>query len=170
MTVATGNITGLVADFVIGAVPPPLARQRAGVATCDTIGVALAGFRNRPRKSCGRRQQPTSLVHVDSSERMRGPMPARRRWQTVSRLMRSTSMTCVSSLWRTPVVRSCQRHWPRRKWRGHPGRALLDAYVVGFEVECRLGMVMNPRHFTRADGTARRPSAHLVRPLPRRGY
>ncbi len=43
MTVATGNITGLVADFVIGAVPPPLARQRAGVATCDTIGVALAG-------------------------------------------------------------------------------------------------------------------------------
>ena len=26
-------------------------------------------------------------------------------------------------------------------------RTLLDAYVVGFEVECRLGMVMNPRHY-----------------------
>ncbi|MGH9254132.1 MAG: MmgE/PrpD family protein, partial [Vicinamibacterales bacterium] len=27
------------------------------------------------------------------------------------------------------------------------GRALLDAYVVGFELECRLGTVMNPRHY-----------------------
>jgi 2-methylcitrate dehydratase PrpD len=27
------------------------------------------------------------------------------------------------------------------------GRAVLVAYVVGFEVECRLGMVMNPRHY-----------------------
>ena len=26
-------------------------------------------------------------------------------------------------------------------------RTLLDAYVVGFEVECRLGVVMNPRHY-----------------------
>jgi len=27
------------------------------------------------------------------------------------------------------------------------GRAVLDAYIVGFELECRLGMVMNPRHY-----------------------
>ena len=26
-------------------------------------------------------------------------------------------------------------------------RTLIDAYVVGFEIECRLGMVMNPRHY-----------------------
>jgi 2-methylcitrate dehydratase PrpD len=26
-------------------------------------------------------------------------------------------------------------------------RSLLDAYVVGFEIECRLGSVMNPRHY-----------------------
>jgi 2-methylcitrate dehydratase PrpD len=26
-------------------------------------------------------------------------------------------------------------------------RTLLDAYVVGFEIECRLGLVMNPRHY-----------------------
>ena len=26
-------------------------------------------------------------------------------------------------------------------------RTLLDAYVVGFEIECRLGVVMNPRHY-----------------------
>jgi 2-methylcitrate dehydratase PrpD len=27
------------------------------------------------------------------------------------------------------------------------GATLLDAYVVGFEIECRLGAVMNPRHY-----------------------
>ena len=28
-----------------------------------------------------------------------------------------------------------------------PGRALLEGYVIGFEIECRLGRVMNPRHY-----------------------
>jgi 2-methylcitrate dehydratase PrpD len=30
---------------------------------------------------------------------------------------------------------------------GANARTLLDAYVVGFEIECRLGLVMNPRHY-----------------------
>src|SRR4029453_6114916 len=29
------------------------------------------------------------------------------------------------------------------------GRAVLDAYVVGFEIEARLGRLMNPRHYQR---------------------
>ena len=29
------------------------------------------------------------------------------------------------------------------------GRAVLDAYVVGFEIEARLGALMNPRHYRR---------------------
>ena len=32
---------------------------------------------------------------------------------------------------------------------GASGRALLDAYVVGFEIEARLGRAMNPRHYQR---------------------
>jgi 2-methylcitrate dehydratase PrpD len=28
-----------------------------------------------------------------------------------------------------------------------PGGLVLDAYVIGFELECRLGAVMNPRHY-----------------------
>ena len=32
---------------------------------------------------------------------------------------------------------------------GASGRALLDAYIVGFEIEGRLGRVMNPRHYQR---------------------
>ncbi len=31
---------------------------------------------------------------------------------------------------------------------GASGAAVLDAYVVGFEIECALGRVMNPRHYT----------------------
>src|SRR5437899_11343974 len=27
------------------------------------------------------------------------------------------------------------------------GNTVLDAYIVGFEIECRLGLVMNPRHY-----------------------
>src|SRR5438270_962474 len=30
---------------------------------------------------------------------------------------------------------------------GAPGRTLLEAYVIGFEVEAVLGRVMNPRHY-----------------------
>src|SRR3954467_3855590 len=32
---------------------------------------------------------------------------------------------------------------------GASGRAVLDAYVVGFEIEGRLGRAMNPRHYQR---------------------
>jgi 2-methylcitrate dehydratase PrpD len=32
---------------------------------------------------------------------------------------------------------------------GATGRAVLDAYIVGFEIEARLGALMNPRHYQR---------------------
>src|SRR5262249_39072979 len=32
---------------------------------------------------------------------------------------------------------------------GASGRSALEAYVVGFEIEARLGRVMNPRHYER---------------------
>jgi 2-methylcitrate dehydratase PrpD len=32
---------------------------------------------------------------------------------------------------------------------GVSGRALLDAYIVGFEIQARLGRLMNPRHYQR---------------------
>src|SRR5262249_56683822 len=35
------------------------------------------------------------------------------------------------------------------EWTGASGAQLLDAYVVGFEIEGRLGRAMNPRHYRR---------------------
>ena len=58
---------------------------------------------------------------------------------------RSTTTTCASC--RSPrAVRWCHRYLLRASSYARPA-ALLDAYVVGFELECRLGNVMNPRHY-----------------------
>ena len=53
--------------------------------------------------------------------------------------------------------------------------ALLDAYVIGFEIECRLGNVMNPRHYhrrgwhcTSSIGTLGAAAAAARVPRPRR--
>src|SRR5262249_30254761 len=35
------------------------------------------------------------------------------------------------------------------EWAGASGAELLDAYIVGFELEGRLGRAMNPRHYQR---------------------
>src|SRR5262249_3676153 len=35
------------------------------------------------------------------------------------------------------------------EWAGASGAELLDAYIVGFEIEGRLGRAMNPRHYQR---------------------
>ena len=43
MTVATGNLTAWMSEFVAAGAPPGAARERAAVAVCDTVGVALAG-------------------------------------------------------------------------------------------------------------------------------
>jgi 2-methylcitrate dehydratase PrpD len=39
--------------------------------------------------------------------------------------------------------------WSVAERAGASGRALLDAYIVGFEIEGRLGRAMNPRHYQR---------------------
>ena len=43
MPVATTTLTATIADFIVKAAPPSLARERAAIAVTDTIGVALAG-------------------------------------------------------------------------------------------------------------------------------
>jgi 2-methylcitrate dehydratase PrpD len=147
MTVATGNITGLVADFVIGAVPPPVARERAGVATCDTIGVALAGV-PEPAAEIVRATTTTDVngpcrligtdTRADASEAALANGVA-------AHALDFDDMCFVSMA--HPSCALVPAALATAEMAGAPGRALLDAYVVGFEIECRLGMVMNPRHY-----------------------
>jgi 2-methylcitrate dehydratase PrpD len=147
MTVATGNITGLVADFVIGAVPPPLARQRAGVATCDTIGVALAGVPEPAAEIV--RATATTDVHgpcrlIGTGSRANGSEAALANG-VAAHALDFDDMCFVSMA--HPSCALVPAALAAAEMAGAPGRALLDAYVVGFELECRLGVVMNPRHY-----------------------
>ena len=147
MTVATGNITGLVADFVIGAVPPPLARQRAGVATCDTIGVALAGV-PEPAAEIVRATATTDVTgpcRLIGTDARANASEAALANGVAAHALDFDDMCFVSMA--HPSCALVPAALAAAEMAGAPGRALLDAYVVGFEVECRLGMVMNPRHY-----------------------
>src|SRR5262245_5689096 len=147
MTVATGNITGLVADFVIGAVPPPLARQRASVATCDTIGVVLAGV----PEAASEIVRATATTDVNGPCRLIGTDARANASEAAlangvaAHALDFDDMCFVSMA--HPSCALVPAALAAAEMAGASGRALLDAYVVGFEIECRLGMVMNPRHY-----------------------
>ena len=138
------------AAFVVDAIPPAAARATAARALLDTIGVTLAGAAEPAARIVQRvvAQDGAGTVprarHVD-----RAPPPATPRSPTAPRRTRSTSTTCASSRSRTRARRWSRRRWPPAEVAGASGRALLDAYVVGFEIEGRLGRAMNPRHYQR---------------------
>jgi 2-methylcitrate dehydratase PrpD len=138
-----------IAKFIVTAAPPSEARARAAAAVLDTVGVALAGA-NEPASRIVR----TVLVPASAGESFA--------WGTVERLSASDAALangtaahaldyddmCFVSLAHpsAPLV-------PAAIGAAHlelaPGRDVLDAYVVGFEIEARLGRVMNPRHYQR---------------------
>ena len=60
---------------------------------------------------------------------------------------RLITTTCVLSRLRIRVVRSFQPSLLPASSSARPDGRVLDAYIVGFEIECRLGSVMNPRHY-----------------------
>ena len=113
----------------------------------DTVGVTLAGATEPAAESCsvgaaGRR--PVRLCGAGCDR-----APATPRWPTGRRPTRSTTTTCASCRWRIRARRWCAAALAAAEVAGATGRALLDAYVVGFELEGRLGRAMNPRHYQR---------------------
>jgi 2-methylcitrate dehydratase PrpD len=122
--------------------------MRASVAVLDTIGVTLAGV-----------SEPTSrIVRTALAPEGHGCVV----WGTVQRstapdaaLANGTAAhaldyddMCFVSLAHpsAPLVAAALA---AGEVAGASGRALLDAYVVGFELEGRLGRAMNPRHYPR---------------------
>jgi 2-methylcitrate dehydratase PrpD len=136
-----------VADFVVAATVPPDARERAALAFKDTLGVLLAGSR-----------EPAAAI-VRSLAADEGAGDCRVLGASVARSAPSAAMAnavaahaldyddmCFVSLAHPSCVLV-----PAVVAAGElthaDARTLLDAYVVGFELECRLGLVMNPRHY-----------------------
>ena len=137
----------LLAEFVVRAAPPPAARERAAAAIRDTLGVMLAGAT----------QPAARLVQAMAADEGRGPCvivgtPARTgaSWAALANGVAAHALDFDDMCFVSLAHPSCAL-LPAALAAGElahaSGRMLLDAYVVGFELECRLGTVMNPRHY-----------------------
>jgi 2-methylcitrate dehydratase PrpD len=134
---------------VTGAVPPPLARARAATAVLDTVGVALAGAAEPASRGVqqvagaegggGCRVWGTSLRASAGGAALANG--------TAAHALDFDDMCFVSLAHPSaPLVPAALAAAEMAK---ASGQAVLDAYVVGFEIEGRLGRVMNPRHYQR---------------------
>jgi 2-methylcitrate dehydratase PrpD len=147
MPVATKTRTAWMAEFVSSAIPPTEARRRAAIAVYDTIGVALAGA---PEPAATMIRKTTTAASrgpcriLGTDDRAAASEAALANGVAVHALdfddMCFVSMAHPSCAL-VPAALSAAEDVEA------PGRAVLDAYVVGFEIECRLGMIMNPRHY-----------------------
>ena len=137
------------ADFVAGAEPPPEARVIAASAYLDTIGVMLAGA-----------LEPAARVVQETAQSEGGeprcriigtPHTTSASWASLANGTAAHALDyddmCFVSLAHpsAPLVAAALAAGELAR---APGRALLDAWVVGFEVEAVLGAAMNPRHYT----------------------
>jgi 2-methylcitrate dehydratase PrpD len=139
--------TALLAEFVARAVPPPAARARAAAAVRDTLGVMLAGAI----------EPAARLVQAMAVDEGRGPCvvvgtPARTgaSWAALANGVAAHALDfddmCFVSL-AHPSCALLPAALAAAELAHASGATVLDAYIVGFEIECRLGAVMNPRHY-----------------------
>ena len=135
--------------FVIATAPPAAARAAAARALLDTVGVTLAGAA----------EPAARIVQQVIAQDGGGPCgvlgTALRASAGNAALANGTAAhaldyddMCFVSLAHpsAPLVAAALA---AAEVAGASGRALLDAYVVGFELEARLGRAMNPRHYQR---------------------
>ena len=141
--------------FAATAIVPDAARAAARAAVQDTIGVALAGA-GEPAARIVRRvlaadggTGPSTVLGAGSA----GPSAAALANGTAAHALDFDDMCWVTLA--HPSAPLVAASLAAGEAADASGRALLDAYVVGFEVEAALGTVMNPTHYERGwHGTA----------------
>ena len=148
MNAARGAID--LATFVAAAVVPGEARRAAQTAFIDTVGVILAGAVEPPARMV---QKICAPVGDASGARILGTATATSIGDaalangTAAHALDYDDMCFVSLAHPSaPLVSAILAVGERV---GASGRDLLDAYVVGFEVECVLGRSVNPSHYAR---------------------
>jgi 2-methylcitrate dehydratase PrpD len=147
VSVETSGGAAALAEFVVDSIPPAAARQRAAAAIADTAGVILAGTGEPAARIV------QEMIAGESGGECRilgtagtaGPAGAALANGVAAHALDFDDMCFVSlahpSCALVPAILAAGEVIHA------PGAALLDAYVVGFELECRLGIVMNPRHY-----------------------
>jgi len=138
-----------VADFAVRASPPRAARAVAARAFLDTVGVALAGA-SEPVSRVVQRVVAAdgSGAHVVLGAALRASAAnAALANGTAAHALDYDDMCFVSLAHPSaPLVAAAIA---AAEATGGSGAAALDAYIVGFEIEARLGLAMNPRHYQR---------------------
>lgn len=135
------------ADFVASATPPALALTHAASAVRDTVGVTLAGAVEpaaRIAQSMAAEEGSGKCVIVGTGA---SSSPS---WAAFANGVAAHALDFDDMCFVSLAHPSCAL-FPAALAAGErsraSGRALLEGYVVGFELECRLGKVMNPRHY-----------------------
>jgi 2-methylcitrate dehydratase PrpD len=136
-----------ITDFVHGARVPPEASARAATAVKDTIGVMLAGV-GEPAARIAQAmasEDGVGTCRVLGTSLQTSPELAALANGVSAHSLDYDDMCFVSlahpSCALVPAILATGELVHARS------SALLDAYVIGFELECRLGNVMNPRHY-----------------------
>jgi 2-methylcitrate dehydratase PrpD len=137
----------LMAEFILVSHPPAETRARAAMAICDTLGVILAGAPETAATIV--RETLTVASHgpcrvLGTSLRANAAEAAMA--NGVAAHAHDYDDMCFVSL-AHPSCALVPAAMATGELTHAPGRNLLEAYVVGFELECRLGQVMNPRHY-----------------------
>jgi 2-methylcitrate dehydratase PrpD len=147
MTVHPPSASRVISEFIVSATPPPEARARAAGAFRDTIGVILAGA-SEPAARLVRAMaadEGHGTCHVLGTTVRTSAGFAAMANGAAAHALDYDDMCFVSlahpSCVLVPAILAAG------ELTGVPGARLMDAYVVGFEVECRLGLAMNPRHY-----------------------
>lgn len=147
MSVEVSDSVAALADFVVTAAVPADARTRAAIAFTDTIGVMLAGAGEpaaRIAQSLAAEEGFGECRIMGTAMTTGGGLAAFANGVAAHAL--DYDDMCFVSLAHPSCVLV-----PALLAAGEAARAdartLLDAYVVGFEIECRLGIAMNPRHY-----------------------
>ena len=137
------------ADFVVGARVPDAARAVAATAYFDTIGVMLAGTLEpcaRAVRDAARSEGGEPRCRIIGTSDVTSASWAALANGTAAHALDYDDMCFVSLAHPSaPLVAAALAAGELAR---SSGRSLLDAWVVGFEIEGVLGRAMNPRHYT----------------------
>jgi 2-methylcitrate dehydratase PrpD len=141
--------TARLGRFVVSAEPPAEAHSRAAVALLDTVGVTLAGSpepASRVVRAVVTTEGGNACSVLGTADRASASGAALANG-TAAHALDYDDMCFVSLAHPSaPLVAAALA---AGELTGATGRDLLDAYIVGFEIEGRLGQLMNPQHYQR---------------------
>jgi 2-methylcitrate dehydratase PrpD len=147
MSIHVDDAVAVVADFIATARVPADARARAGMAFRDTLGVMLAGAAEpaaRIAQAMAAEEGRGACSVIGTGVQTSAGQAALANGVAAHAL--DYDDMCFVSLAHPSCALVPALLAAGELMHASPV-ALQDAYVVGFEVECRLGEVMNPRHY-----------------------